>query len=124
MSILPFSKVFKCWYGERGGEDGQSEGEAREASYETKEQPRGSTRTSSRPHHSSRQSSCGVHAQAGESGLLTGIDAAGDVLARVSPAPLEGGAVCTSAAQPWMNHSQSLQYNGWLRIFSLASGPE
>ena len=73
LPVLPFPEVSGRGDGEGGGEDGQSEGEAREASYETKEQPRGSTRTSSRPHHGSRQSSCGVHAQAGESGLLTGI---------------------------------------------------
>ena len=73
LPVLPLPEVPGRGDGEGGGEDGQSEGETGKASYETKEQPGGPTGTSSRPDHSSRQSACGVHAQAGESGLLTGI---------------------------------------------------
>ena len=100
LPVLPLPEVPGRGDGEGGGEDGQSEGKKGEASYETKEQPGSPTSTSSRPDHGSRQSACRVHAQAGESGLLTGIDAVGDVLARVSPAPL--GEVQYAPAQP--NH--------------------
>ena len=73
LPVLPLPEVFDGGDGEGGGEDGQPKGETGEAPNETKEQPGGPTGTSSRPDHGSRQSACGVHTQAGESGLLTGI---------------------------------------------------